>query len=155
MNKQKARRRKANARERKRMHQLNAAFDKLRHHIPINQLVHTIRPIGNQNEKPQTTANGQKLSKIETLRLTQNYITALTLVLDMDNGDRLTMDEFKEILLNRINSSTAKWIQENLQINQQLKQKLILPVDNITVFEAFNGNGNTSGDLQNKIANFK
>lgn len=146
LNKQKARRRKANARERNRMHQLNAAFDKLRQHIPINQKIQNTTSINIQDELPQTSSNGQKLSKIETLRLAQNYIIALSLVLNSD-GDRLTIKEFKEIFLNRMTNTTANWIQENLKFNPQLEQQLILPVDGITVLETFNMNGSTSSGL--------
>ncbi|GAB1609916.1 hypothetical protein Ahia01_001277500, partial [Argonauta hians] len=52
------RRVKANARERNRMHGLNDALDTLRLHVPC-------------------TSKTQKLSKIETLRLARNYISAL------------------------------------------------------------------------------
>ncbi|VDO86447.1 unnamed protein product [Haemonchus placei] len=60
--KRKQRRLKANGRERQRMHGLNDALDVLRQYIPI-------------------TAQHQKLSKIETLRLARNYILALQRIL--------------------------------------------------------------------------
>ena len=53
------RRQKANARERQRMHGLNGALDTLRGCVPI------------------VSDTGQKLSKIETLRLARNYIQLL------------------------------------------------------------------------------
>ncbi|XP_021918572.1 neurogenic differentiation factor 1-like [Zootermopsis nevadensis] len=60
------RRNKANARERHRMHGLNAALDRLRSRIPL---------------KNARTSSQQKLSKIETLRLAHNYIFALSQIL--------------------------------------------------------------------------
>ncbi|NWH55667.1 NDF4 factor, partial [Fregata magnificens] len=57
-----ARRVKANARERTRMHGLNDALDNLRRVMPCY-------------------SKTQKLSKIETLRLARNYIWALSEVL--------------------------------------------------------------------------
>uniref|UniRef100_A0A8B9QE27 Neuronal differentiation 1 n=1 Tax=Apteryx owenii TaxID=8824 RepID=A0A8B9QE27_APTOW len=58
----KLRRMKANARERNRMHGLNAALDNLRKVVPCY-------------------SKTQKLSKIETLRLAKNYIWALSEIL--------------------------------------------------------------------------
>ncbi|KAJ8318787.1 hypothetical protein KUTeg_003878 [Tegillarca granosa] len=55
---QKSRRKAANARERRRMETLNAAFDRLRAVIP-------------------SAGNDQKLSKYETLQMAQSYIGAL------------------------------------------------------------------------------
>lgn len=60
------RRNKANARERHRMHGLNAALDRLRSRIPL---------------KYARASSQQKLSKIETLRLAHNYIFALSQIL--------------------------------------------------------------------------
>ncbi|KAH7967525.1 hypothetical protein HPB49_025427 [Dermacentor silvarum] len=57
------RRHKANARERQRMHGLNAALDTLRRRVPIN------------HQEPGSGV--PRLSKIETLRLAKNYIGAL------------------------------------------------------------------------------
>ncbi|KAH6937468.1 hypothetical protein HPB50_000730 [Hyalomma asiaticum] len=57
------RRHKANARERQRMHGLNAALDTLRRRVPIN------------HQEPGSAV--PRLSKIETLRLAKNYIGAL------------------------------------------------------------------------------
>lgn len=55
----KKRRLAANARERRRMHSLNVAFDKLRDVVP-------------------SIGNDRKLSKYETLQMAQSYITALS-----------------------------------------------------------------------------
>ncbi|GIY33849.1 protein atonal homolog 1 [Caerostris extrusa] len=55
----KKRRLAANARERRRMHSLNVAFDRLRDVVP-------------------SIGNDRKLSKYETLQMAQSYITALS-----------------------------------------------------------------------------
>ncbi|XP_044734052.1 neurogenic differentiation factor 1 [Chrysoperla carnea] len=70
----KSRRFKANARERNRMHGLNAALDRLRSCVPL--FVYNTIHI---QQKPI-----QKLSKIETLRLARNYIATLTIALNSD-----------------------------------------------------------------------
>lgn len=78
--KTKLRRNKANARERSRMHGLNAALDKLRTVVPIN-------------------SKSQKLSKIETLRLARNYIKVLGAILDDgSNGEALDAMNFAKML---------------------------------------------------------
>ncbi|RWS26000.1 transcription factor 15-like protein, partial [Leptotrombidium deliense] len=61
----KERRLAANARERRRMHSLNIAFDKLREVVPSFE-------------------NDRKLSKYETLQMAQSYINALC---DLLNGE--------------------------------------------------------------------
>lgn len=70
--KSRSRRRKANARERNRMHHLNEAFDRLRHHLPIF----------NRMNDAEVHATIRKLTKIDTLRMAQNYIVALTMILN-------------------------------------------------------------------------
>ena len=72
-----ARRVKANARERTRMHGLNDALDNLRRVMPCY-------------------SKTQKLSKIETLRLARNYIWALSEVLE--TGQTLEGKGFVEML---------------------------------------------------------
>lgn len=62
---QKKRRLAANARERKRMYSLNAAFEKLRSVVP-------------------SLGDNQQLSKYETLQMAQSYITALQELLDKE-----------------------------------------------------------------------
>merc|ERR1719436_940286 len=68
-----ARRLESNNRERRRMHELNAAFQELREVIPH---VHQSR----------------KLSKIETLSLSKNYIMALTNVICEMRGEEKPYD---------------------------------------------------------------
>lgn len=62
------RRHKANARERQRMHGLNAALDTLRNRVPLP----AVAPAAGGSRH-----QGPRLSKIETLRLAKNYIGAL------------------------------------------------------------------------------
>ncbi|XP_076348371.1 uncharacterized protein LOC143246009 [Tachypleus tridentatus] len=61
----KKRRLAANARERRRMHSLNIAFDQLREVVP-------------------SLGNDRKLSKYETLQVAQSYISALVGILEKD-----------------------------------------------------------------------
>ncbi|XP_040823412.1 protein atonal homolog 1 [Ochotona curzoniae] len=68
---QKQRRLAANARERRRMHGLNHAFDQLRNVIP-------------------SFNNDKKLSKYETLQMAQIYINALSELLQTPNGGEQT-----------------------------------------------------------------
>uniref|UniRef100_T1IUM0 BHLH domain-containing protein n=1 Tax=Strigamia maritima TaxID=126957 RepID=T1IUM0_STRMM len=67
----KYRRRTANARERDRMNEINAAFEALRKAVP---------------HFPQ--CENSKLTKITTLRLAMNYIHALSQILHNENNDR-------------------------------------------------------------------
>ncbi|CAG9862295.1 unnamed protein product [Phyllotreta striolata] len=89
----KMRRYKANARERNRMHGLNAALDRLRSHMPIH-LIHS-----------DNTSAPQKLSKIETLRLARNYIAALTQTLQEERP--MEMMRFIGILSSEVSQTTA------------------------------------------------
>ncbi|VDD97837.1 unnamed protein product [Enterobius vermicularis] len=68
MRSKKMRRNKANARERKRMHNLNYALDELRRTLP------------HYTDEP-------KLTKIETLRLAYNYIYSLAQMLNSSTGN--------------------------------------------------------------------
>ncbi|XP_076263496.1 uncharacterized protein LOC143198252 [Rhynchophorus ferrugineus] len=92
-NKVKMRRYKANARERNRMHGLNAALDTLRSCMPI-QVTHL-----DVNSTPQ------KLSKIETLRLARNYISAMSQTLQ--EGRPMDMVRFVQILSRELSQTTA------------------------------------------------
>ena len=71
-------RHKANARERNRMHGLNKALDELRSRIPLSGICSA-----NNSRKSACIGSlqhnrGQRLSKIETLRLARNYLILLT-----------------------------------------------------------------------------
>ncbi|KAF8767387.1 neurogenic differentiation factor 6-A-like [Argiope bruennichi] len=90
------RRHKANARERNRMHSLNAALDALRERIPIQK-------------------KSQKLSKIETLRLARNYIVALSETLK--DSTRMDALAFTRILSRQMSTPTIKNIANSFNVD--------------------------------------
>lgn len=90
-----ARRVKANARERSRMHGLNDALDNLRRVMPCY-------------------SKTQKLSKIETLRLARNYIWALSEVLD--SGQSPESHGFVEMLCKGLSQPTSNLVAGCLQL---------------------------------------
>uniref|UniRef100_A0A0L8H700 BHLH domain-containing protein n=1 Tax=Octopus bimaculoides TaxID=37653 RepID=A0A0L8H700_OCTBM len=90
------RRVKANARERNRMHGLNDALDTLRLHVPC-------------------TSKTQKLSKIETLRLARNYISALGEILK--NGTKPDGVSFAKALSKGLSQNTMNLVAGCLQLN--------------------------------------
>ncbi|KAL1020914.1 hypothetical protein UPYG_G00006340 [Umbra pygmaea] len=91
----KARRSKANARERSRMHGLNDALDVLRKVMPCY-------------------SKTQKLSKIETLRLARNYIWALSEVLE--SGQSPESPIFVEMLCKGLSQPTSNLVAGCLQL---------------------------------------
>lgn len=111
------RRNKANARERNRMHQINDAFDNLRRRIPIYQCFLVT------NETNVAVNAAQKLSKIETLRLAQNYIGLLNKVLTENRS--VNFCEFLNILEWKLNQSSANLLRTRLKLDWQLKNGLI------------------------------
>lgn len=105
--KSRARRRRANARERNRMHHLNAAFDRLRHHLPIF----------NRMDVADVDATLRKLTKIDTLRLARNYIIALTMILDEgghETGTESSTNQLLNILSYRISRPTVDLLLKNV-----------------------------------------
>ncbi|XP_061827901.1 neurogenic differentiation factor 4 [Nerophis lumbriciformis] len=90
-----ARRMKANARERSRMHGLNDALDSLRRVMPCY-------------------SKTQKLSKIETLRLAHNYIWALSEVLE--SGQSPDSHGFMEMLCKGLSQPTSNLVAGCLQL---------------------------------------
>ncbi|XP_006629477.2 neurogenic differentiation factor 4 [Lepisosteus oculatus] len=90
-----ARRVKANARERSRMHGLNDALDNLRRVMPCY-------------------SKTQKLSKIETLRLARNYIWALSEVLE--TGQSPESRGFIEMLCKGLSQPTSNLVAGCLQL---------------------------------------
>lgn len=90
-----ARRVKANARERTRMHGLNDALDNLRQVMPCY-------------------SKTQKLSKIETLRLARNYIWALSEVLE--SGQSPEGHGFLEMLCKGLSQPTSNLVAGCLQL---------------------------------------
>ncbi|PIO61303.1 Helix-loop-helix DNA-binding domain protein, partial [Teladorsagia circumcincta] len=97
--KRKLRRIKANGRERQRMHGLNDALDLLRQYIPI-------------------TAQHQKLSKIETLRLARNYILALQRILQ--TGQPPSPLEYAHQLSIGLSQTTTNMLATLLQVHPRL-----------------------------------
>ncbi|XP_019411982.1 PREDICTED: neurogenic differentiation factor 4 [Crocodylus porosus] len=93
-----ARRVKANARERTRMHGLNDALDNLRRVMPCY-------------------SKTQKLSKIETLRLARNYIWALSEVLE--SGQTPEGKGFVEMLCKGLSQPTSNLVAGCLQLGPQ------------------------------------
>ncbi|KAK9739747.1 Helix-loop-helix DNA-binding domain [Popillia japonica] len=96
MHKGRLRRTKANARERNRMHGLNAALDRLRSRMPITQTHIDLH------------SAPQKLSKIETLRLARNYIVAMTQTLQ--EGKPMDIVRFVKILSKDLSQTTARFV---------------------------------------------
>lgn len=90
-----ARRVKANARERSRMHGLNDALENLRNIMPCH-------------------SKTQKLSKIETLRLARNYICALSEALEA--GSSVESTAFMETLCKGLSQPTTNLVAGCLQL---------------------------------------
>lgn len=90
------RRMKANTRERNRMHGLNDALDLLREHVPCY-------------------SKTQKLSKIETLRLARNYISALADILK--TGQKPDSISFAKSLSKGLSQNTMNLVAGCLQLN--------------------------------------
>ncbi|XP_058026899.1 neurogenic differentiation factor 4 [Ahaetulla prasina] len=111
-----ARRVKANARERTRMHGLNDALDNLRRVMPCY-------------------SKTQKLSKIETLRLARNYIWALSEVLE--SGQTAEGKDFVEMLCKGLSQPTSNLVAGCLQLGPQSlfleKHEEKVPVSDSTV----------------------
>ncbi|CAI4232124.1 unnamed protein product [Auanema sp. JU1783] len=93
------RRVKANGRERARMHGLNNALDVLRQYVPL-------------------TTQHQKLSKIETLRLARNYISALHHILQ--SGATPSPLEYAQQLSVGLSQTTTNMLANLLQVQPRL-----------------------------------
>uniref|UniRef100_A0A3Q3WUE1 BHLH domain-containing protein n=1 Tax=Mola mola TaxID=94237 RepID=A0A3Q3WUE1_MOLML len=96
MDRSRLRRQEANARERNRMHGLNAALESLRKVVPCY-------------------SKTQKLSKIETLRLAKNYIWALSETLSA--GKRPDLLTFVQTLCKGLSQPTTNLVAGCLQLN--------------------------------------
>lgn len=92
----KERRKKANTRERNRMHGLSECLDELRKHVPCQ-------------------SKAQKLSKIDTLRLARNYI--LTLKGILDQGSPPDLVSFGKGLSSGLSQNTINLVAGSLQLN--------------------------------------
>lgn len=78
----KYRRKTANARERSRMREINAAFEALRKAVPhLQQCGASTTTVASANIPSATAAANEKLTKITTLRLAMKYISALSAAL--------------------------------------------------------------------------
>ncbi|KAF4526033.1 hypothetical protein B566_EDAN000826 [Ephemera danica] len=78
----KYRRKTANARERSRMREINAAFETLRRAVPqMPQSLQMQQQAAASAAQAAGRGGGEKLTKITTLRLAMNYIQALTRIL--------------------------------------------------------------------------
>jgi hypothetical protein len=86
-------------RERNRMHGLNQALDTLRACVPLS-------------------THHQKLSKIETLRLARNYITALDRILQ--TGHNPSAFEYAQILCRGMSQTTTNLIASYLHVHPRL-----------------------------------
>ncbi|GFG31217.1 hypothetical protein Cfor_07629 [Coptotermes formosanus] len=106
------RRNKANARERHRMHGLNAALDRLRSRIPL---------------KYARSSSQQKLSKIETLRLAHNYIFALSQILA--EGRPMEGARLLHVLARGLSQATANRLASSLGLGPIHCQGLYFPAD--------------------------
>lgn len=123
---------KANDRERNRMHQLNDAFDLLRRHIPLVQQPTTSSSspaTSNTSEEeltmPPAAVAAVKWSKIETIRLAQNYIRALTAMLEQQQV--CTQLELWQLLVPQISPTTANRLKLQLRLEAALRANLIRP----------------------------
>ncbi|KAF8359670.1 cnd-1 [Pristionchus pacificus] len=97
--KHRIRRIKANGRERQRMHGLNHALDNLRRCVPIS-------------------AQHQKLSKIETLKLARNYINALNRILSAPTP--LPPIEVAHLLAPGMSQTTTNMIATHYQVQPRV-----------------------------------
>ena len=109
----KQRRLKANTRERSRMHGLNEALDELRKYVPCY-------------------SKTQKLSKIETLRLARNYISAMSEILS--NGVKPDAVSFAKALSSGLSQNTMNQVAGSLNVNP----RVLMPQQNH--FAVFNAN---------------
>ncbi|XP_050093932.1 neurogenic differentiation factor 6-A-like [Anopheles aquasalis] len=123
-------RKKANQRERNRMHGLNDALDRLRMCVPLpvslpaaavtaTQSVYDDQPITSSG--PVTT---QKLSKIDTLRLAQNYI--LVLLETLRTGRRINFEHLIAVLASRLSQGTVNLLRTKLRLDRELRRGLVL-----------------------------
>ncbi|XP_049292517.1 class A basic helix-loop-helix protein 15-like [Anopheles funestus] len=117
-------RKKANLRERNRMHGLNDALDRLRMCVPLPASVTTasVRSDASVDHGASSTTP-QKLSKIDTLRLAQNYILVLLEVLHTGRGFKY--ERLMSTLAARLSQNTANLLRTKLSLDQQLQGGLL------------------------------
>lgn len=141
----KTRRLKANDRERQRMHNLNAALEKLRRVLP-----HTMTASRIANDGGQEPRGTMKMSKIETLRYAHKYIWTLSETLkelDRQDGEgRVDQQESRRRLEMLLGSDKSKGIaatsgnakRSELESNQHQPSKFIVdPSESRRIFQQF------------------
>lgn len=104
---------KANARERNRMKDLNTAMDSLRKCLPLHQCFDDF------NKSPAC----QKLTKIDTVRLAANYITALSESLHFNT--KITFETLLLTLRNDLSQATSNALRHKLKLDDDLQVKLL------------------------------
>uniref|UniRef100_A0A182JPN0 BHLH domain-containing protein n=1 Tax=Anopheles christyi TaxID=43041 RepID=A0A182JPN0_9DIPT len=115
-------RKKANLRERNRMHGLNDALDRLRMCVPLPASL-TTATVRSDDAQGATPTPPQKLSKIDTLRLAQNYILVLLEVLRTGRG--LKYERLLTTLGRRLSQNTTNLLRSKLTFDQQLQAGLL------------------------------
>uniref|UniRef100_A0A182TY82 BHLH domain-containing protein n=1 Tax=Anopheles melas TaxID=34690 RepID=A0A182TY82_9DIPT len=125
-------RKKANQRERNRMHGLNDALDRLRMCVPLpaSLTTATVRP---DDAREATPTPPQKLSKIDTLRLAQNYIAVLLEVLHSGRG--MKYDRLLATLGRRLSQNTTNLLRTRLTLDEQLQAGVVDGCDGSGSFE--------------------
>ncbi|XP_058123463.1 neurogenic differentiation factor 6-like [Anopheles ziemanni] len=119
-------RRKANLRERNRMHGLNDALDRLRMCVPLPlnlTSANTTQSCADGDERTESSTVPQKLSKIDTLRLAKNYILVLLEVLHGGRGMRV--DRLIAALANRLSQNTVNLLRTKLNLDRELREGLL------------------------------
>ncbi|XP_035787274.1 neurogenic differentiation factor 6-A-like [Anopheles albimanus] len=122
-------RKKANQRERNRMHGLNDALDRLRMCVPLpmSSAAGTVSATPSVHDDQHTTpgpVTTQKLSKIDTLRLAQNYI--LVLLETLHTGRRLNLEHLVAVLASRLSQGTVNLLRTKLRLDRELRRGLLL-----------------------------
>lgn len=115
---------KANARERNRMKDLNTAMDSLRKCLPLHQCFDDF------NKSPVC----QKLTKIDTVRLAANYITALTESLQFNT--KITFETLLLTLRNDLSQATANTLRNKLKLDDELQMKLLIMPNDVQFFNS-------------------
>uniref|UniRef100_A0A182PXE6 BHLH domain-containing protein n=1 Tax=Anopheles epiroticus TaxID=199890 RepID=A0A182PXE6_9DIPT len=130
-------RKKANLRERNRMHGLNDALDRLRMCVPLPASL-TTATVRSDDGQDASSTPPQKLSKIDTLRLAQNYI--LVLLEALHTGRGLRYERLLSTLGRRLSQNTNNLLRTRLTLDQQLQAGLL---------EGCCGDGACSGTIGN------
>lgn len=115
-------RKKANARERNRMHALNEAFDNLRKCFPIHNGLYNNGTIATGFQHSNDININQKLSKIETLKLAQNYIGILAK--SLNNCEKISVVEFDFELTRGLSQATLNLMRQQFRLDRILADNL-------------------------------